>query len=87
MTTPKRSVGLCDAVSDLIRPVPPGPKHWTLKMPSEARDQMLELRRKFQAGEYGRASAAAVAAQARQYCLDHGWPIVAVKELSLWLNR
>lgn len=75
-------MSLADRVAARVEPHKPGPKHFLERLPPDARDELLEVRRRFQAGEYGTTAAALARvileeADGLQLCGHHG--------LRIWL--
>lgn len=84
---PKAS--LIDAVRERIDadPIRPGPKHWLVKLPTDAREELLHLRAQFLAGNFGRSSAMEVARRTHAIAAERGWAFPSIKEFALWLRR
>ena len=80
-------VALADAVRERVRGVKPGPKPWLERLPPDVQEQLLDVRRRFQAGEYGGASAREVGQLVSDAAAERGWSVAGWKEVSLWLRR
>lgn len=78
-------VALADAIADRVRPAKP--HTWIDRLSAEDQAGIYEIRRRFQAGGYGSASAASVARAMREEAAANGWHIVSEKELSEWLRK
>ena len=85
MKTKSRSVALADAVADKVKPFKPAT--WMDRLNADDKAGVLEIRRRFQAGGYGAASAASVARALREEAAAAGWHIISEKELSEWLRK
>lgn len=85
MKAKSRSVGLADAVAERVRPAKP--VTWIDRLAPDDQAGVHEIRRRFQAGGYGNASAASVARALREEAIASGWHIVSAKELSAWLRK
>ena len=81
------SGSLADAVRAAPAHTKPGPKGFLDRLDQTAQDEILELRRQFQAGEFGTLSAMEVSRRVHDEAAQRGWQIVGVKEFSLWLRR
>lgn len=80
-------VALADAVRERVRGIRPGPKPWLERLPLDVQEQLLDLRRRFQSGEYGNASAREVGQLVADAAAERGWAVAGWKELALWLRR
>lgn len=78
---------LADAVRQSVTLKRAGPPAFIERLPRDAQDELLEVRRQFQAGGFGDASAMEVSRRVHAFAADRGWKLVSVKELSLWLRR
>ena len=88
MKTKRQSVAvLADAVRERVRGVKPGPKPWLDRLPLDVQEQLLDVRRRFQSGEYGSASAREVGQLVTDAAAERGWSVAGWKEVSLWLRR
>ena len=89
MKTTKQSpsVALADAVRERVRGIRPGPKKWLDRLPPDVQEQLLDVRRRFQAGEYGAASAREVGQLVTEAAVERGWAVAGCKEIALWLRR
>jgi hypothetical protein len=83
----KSPVALADAVRERVRGIKPGPKPWLDRLPADVQEQLLDVRRRFQAGEYGSASAREVGQLVTDAAAERGWSVAGWKEVSLWLRR
>ena len=81
------SGSLADAVRAAPAHTKPGPKGFLDRLDPAARDEILELRRQFQAGEFGSLSAMEVARRVHDEAAQRGWRLVGAKEFALWLRR
>lgn len=81
------SVDLADAVRERVRGIRPGPKPWLDRLPPDVQEQLLDVRRRFQAGEYGGASAREVGQLVTEAAAERGWSVAGCKEVALWLRR
>lgn len=81
--------GLADAVRSRVQRHKPGPKHWLTKLAENQQDELLEARRQFQAGEFGRVSASELARRIVEVAGESSkpMPLPSAKELALWLGR
>lgn len=84
-----RATSLIDAVRERLDadPIRPGPKHWLLKLPEAAREELLDLRAQFIAGSFGRSSAMEVSRRTHTVAAERGWAFPSIKEFALWLRR
>ena len=80
-------VALADAVRERVRGIKPGPRKWIERLPPDVQEQLLDVRRRFQAGEYGAASAREVGQLVTEAAVERGWAVAGCKEVSLWLRR
>ena len=88
MKTKSPSVAaLADAVRERVRGIRPGPKPWLDRLPPDVQEQLLDVRRRFQAGEYGGASAREVGQLVTDAAAERGWAVAGSKEIALWLRR
>lgn len=78
---------LADAVRAGQCHAKPGPRGFLERLEQSARDEILELRRQFQSGEFGTLSAMEVSRRVQDEASQRGWQLVGVKEFSLWLRR
>ena len=78
---------LADAVRERVRGIRPGPKPWLDRLPADVQEQLLDVRRRFQAGEYGGASAREVGQLVTEAAAERGWAVAGCKEVALWLRR
>lgn len=62
------------------------PATWIDRLPAEGRDELLAMRTQFLAGEMGGVKRHTLARCIRSAALDRGWPIIALKGLSVWLS-
>ena len=61
---------------------------WCDALPDEARAELEDVRRRFQAGEYGpRAKALTVARALVPHCEARGWKLADTKRLAEWLRE
>ena len=81
------SVALADAVRERVRGIKPGPRKWIERLPSDVQEQLLDVRRRFQAGEYGAASAREVGQLVTDAAVEREWAVAGCKEVALWLRR
>jgi len=86
-TKSRSPVALADAVRERVRGIKPGPKPWIDRLPPDVQEQLLDVRRRFQAGEYGGASAREVGQLVSDAAAERGWSVAGWKEVSLWLRR
>ena len=87
MKTKSPSVALADAVRERVRGIRPGPKPWLDRLPTDVQEQLLDVRRRFQSGEYGAASAREVGQLVAEAAVERGWAVAGCKEVALWLRR
>lgn len=80
-------VALADAVRERVRCIKPGPKKWLDRLPPDVQEQLLDVRRRFQSGEYGAASAREVGQLVAETAAERKWLVAGWKEISLWLRR
>lgn len=78
---------LADAVRQSVKDMRSGPVGFVERLPQDARDEILEVQRQFQAGGFGDASAMAVSRRVHAFAAERGWRLVSVKEFALWLRR
>ena len=78
---------LADAVRERVRGVRPGPKPWIERLPPDVQEQLFDVRRRFQSGEYGSASAREVGQLVAETAAERKWLVAGWKEISLWLRR
>jgi hypothetical protein len=78
---------LADAVRERVRGIRPGPKPWLERLPPDVQEQLLDVRRRFQAGEYGSASASEVGQLVAETAAERKWLVAGWKEIALWLRR
>jgi len=61
---------------------------WWDNLPQEARSELTDVRRRFQAGEYGpRVKALTVARALIPHCEARGWKVGDARRLSEWLRE
>lgn len=78
---------LADAVRERVRGIRPGPKPWIERLPPDVQEQLLDVRRRFQSGEYGSASAREVGQLVAETAAERKWIVAGCKEIALWLRR
>jgi hypothetical protein len=83
--TKNRIGGLADAVAERVRPAKP--VTWIDRLAPDDQAGVHEIRKRFQAGGYGIASAASVARALREEAIASGWHIVSEKEIAEWLRK
>lgn len=62
-------------------------KTWFDMLPPEAVDELLELRRRYQAGLYGTAKRLHIAKAAVERCQQRGWKTCDATRMAAWLMR
>ena len=87
MAKTSKPVSLSDVVKNTVSHTRPGPKGFLATLDESAREELLELRRQFQAGTFGTLSALEVSRRVHGEAEKRGWSIVGVKEFALWLRR
>ena len=80
-------VALADAVRERVRGIKPGPRPWLERLPPDVQEQLLDVRRRFQSGEYGAASAREVGQLVTDAAVEREWAVAGCKEVALWLRR
>ena len=78
---------LADAVRERVRGIKPGPRPWRERLPPDVQEQLLDVRRRFQSGEYGAASAREVGQLVAETAAERKWLVAGWKEIALWLRR
>jgi hypothetical protein len=78
---------LADAVRERVRGIKPGPKPWLDRLPPDVQEQLLDVRRRFQSGDYGAASAREIGQLVAETAAERKWLVAGWKEISLWLRR
>ena len=58
---------------------------WLYRLPPEGRAELLAMRAQYLAGELGGVKRQTLARCIRSAAMDRGWPVIAVKGMSLWL--
>lgn len=79
-------MSLVDRVSARVSETRPGPRGFLSRVSPEARDELLEVRRRFQAGELG-ASASALADLLIEEAKADGIELCGPQGLRVWLAR
>jgi len=59
---------------------------WLDRLPPDGQAELLAMRTQFLAGEMGDVKRHTLARCIRSAALDRGWPIIALKGLSVWLS-
>lgn len=61
---------------------------WWHYLPEDARTELADVRRKFQAGEYGpKVRSLTVARMILPHCEERGWKVCDSKRMSEWLRE
>lgn len=60
---------------------------WWHKLPPEAGEELLDVRRRFQAGEYGELARHRLAAILHQRCKERGWRTCDARRFAEWLAQ
>jgi len=63
-----------------------GRKTWWDRLPPEAAAEMLDVRQRFHAGEYGTLKALQLAKLLFARCQEHGWKTADPTRLAQWLT-
>jgi hypothetical protein len=79
-------MGLADDVAADV-PKDAARKTWFQLLPAEAADELLELRRRYQAGDYGTAKRLHVARAAVERCQERGWKTCDATRMAQWLMQ
>jgi len=79
-------MSLADRVADRVAKITPGPRNFFDRLPAEAREELLEVRRRFQAGEIA-TSASALADVLIEEAAASGYELCGPQGLRAWLRR
>jgi len=77
---------LVDRVAERIAATPSRPRNFFDKLPPEAQAELLEVRRRFQAGEL-QASASSLAELLIEEAATSGWEVCGPQGMRVWLSR
>lgn len=77
---------LADRVAEKVAARKPGTTSFFLRLPPEAREELLEVRRRFQAGEI-HSSASALADVLIEEAKASGWELCGRQGMRTWLAR
>jgi hypothetical protein len=79
-------MSFADRVADRVAKIAPGPRNFFDRLPAEAREELLEVRRRFQAGEIA-TSASALADVLIEEAAASGYELCGPQGLRAWLRR
>jgi hypothetical protein len=77
-------MGLADEVAASV-PLAGGRKTWWELLPQEATDELLEVRRRWKAGEFGSVKRLHVARAVVERCQERGWKTCDATRMCQWL--
>ena len=77
---------LAERVAQRVAAMPSRPRNFFDKLPPEAQAELLEVRRRFHAGEL-QASASALADLLIEEAAANGWDVCGPQGMRVWLSR